>query len=125
MKGEKIAVYILYFPDQQLPQIRPTFPPIFLWVQARLARVRHAFTTKKVELVGAVMDSRAECAMRGHAAVMSPSHDFSAPFLPPSLNSYCLSRPCVRLCLGTVKQHQHTTDDTVDRLAKQSLDLPR
>lgn len=33
IKDAKIAhiiLYVLYLPDQQLPQIRPTFPPIFL-----------------------------------------------------------------------------------------------
>lgn len=35
--------YVLYLPDQQLPQIRPTFPPIFLAITRCAAIERTSF----------------------------------------------------------------------------------
>lgn len=99
----KIVVYILYFPDQQLPQIRPTFPPIFLRVHAWLATLRHAFKTKKVAFDRVVTDSSAqyaEYAIRGHARVMSSSRDFSAMLFVPSSSFFLVGEAHGSVCTG-------------------------
>lgn len=88
-----IIIYILYFPDQQLPQISPTFPPIFLRVQTRTPSFRHALNTRRVAFVRFVTDSSAQCSMRGHKRVMSVSRAFlvsSSSFSPDAhLSAVC------------------------------------
>lgn len=48
-----IILYVLYLPDQQLPQIKPTFPPIFL-ANTRAAIERTSLLA--VNLISGVID---------------------------------------------------------------------
>lgn len=49
-----IILYVLYLPDQQLPQIRPTFPPIFLAI-TRCAAIKRT-SLPAVNLINGVID---------------------------------------------------------------------
>lgn len=49
-----VDLYVLYLPDQQLPQIKPTFPPIFL-VITRCAAIERSLLPA-VNLISSVID---------------------------------------------------------------------
>lgn len=51
---EYADLYVLYFPDQQLPQIKPTFPPIFLAI-TRCAAIERSLLPA-VNLISSVID---------------------------------------------------------------------
>lgn len=49
-----VDLYVLYLPDQQLPQIKPTFPPIFLAI-TRCAAIERSLLPA-VNLISSVID---------------------------------------------------------------------
>jgi len=67
-----IRKYILYLPDQQLPQIKPTFPPIFLAI-TRCAAIERSLLPA-VNLISSVID-----VLSRHVPVMGTVANDSCP----------------------------------------------
>lgn len=127
----KIVVYILYFPDQQLPQIRPTFPPIFLRVHAWLATLRHAFKTKKVAF-DRVRSRRHgfQCTVRRVRDTWPRAcHEFVTRFLRDVLRSVFLVLSCLGstwVCLHgkTRSIYRQTALTSFDRRSLENSSFP-